>query len=192
MLWKQKTFALVSAAVTAGLGLVLAANAAEVGRSNAETQVGGVQMKPYKNAKWNFALEIPARWNVAPPVSSNSPSELIRFVSNENGVHRVIVFRDPYDPTVSPEVHVAQIQTGLAQQNFAHFVTGETRIGSRAVRTLDFDRPRADGKTWSCREYFIIDGTLNYTLGFGTTDRKAMFGVYDRMAKSFTFGIAPG
>jgi hypothetical protein len=56
------------------------------------------------------------------------------------------------------------------------------------VLTLDFDRSRPDGKTWSVREYFILDGTLSYVLGFGTTDRDAMFGLYDRMAKSFTFG----
>jgi hypothetical protein len=53
------------------------------------------------------------------------------------------------------------------------------------VVTLDFDKPTPDGGTWSCRLYFIIDGTLVYTLGFGTNKRDAMFDLYDRMAKSF-------
>jgi hypothetical protein len=37
------------------------------------------------------------------------------------------------------------------------------------------------------REYYIPDGTLMYVLGFGATDKPAMFGLYDRMAKSFSF-----
>ena len=49
---------------------------------------------------------------------------------------------------------------------------------------LEFDRPQGKG-TWSCREYFLAEGTLQYTLGFGTSDKAAMFELYDRMAKSF-------
>ena len=33
----------------------------------------------------------------------------------------------------------------------------------------------------------VVADTLVYTLGFGTTKRAAMLGVYDRMAKSFAF-----
>jgi|GEM_PF-1272086 hypothetical protein len=49
---------------------------------------------------------------------------------------------------------------------------------------FDFDKPQGDG-TWSCRHYFVAEGTLGYTLGFGTTNRAGMFELYDRMAKSF-------
>jgi hypothetical protein len=49
---------------------------------------------------------------------------------------------------------------------------------------LGFDRAQGD-LTWSCREYFIVEGTLGYTLGFGTTNKAGMFELYDRMAKSF-------
>jgi hypothetical protein len=49
---------------------------------------------------------------------------------------------------------------------------------------LDFDRPQGDG-TWSCREYLLVEGTLAYTLGFGTTNKAAMFDLFDRIAKSF-------
>ena len=52
---------------------------------------------------------------------------------------------------------------------------------------LDFDQTRTDGRVWSCREFFIPDGSLTYVLGFGTTNRAAMFDVFDRMARSFTF-----
>ena len=51
---------------------------------------------------------------------------------------------------------------------------------------LEFDRPQ-DGGTWSCREYFVADDMLLYTLGFGTNNKDAMFEIYDRMAGSFTF-----
>jgi hypothetical protein len=209
MLWKQKKFAWASATALAGLGFVLAASAAEVSPPNVAslpvrllkasvspqagaTRIGGVQMKPYKNSEWNFALDIPARWNAFPADPSNSPAEVIRFASNEDGVHSLIVFREPYDPKASPENTVGGAQESLAKGGFSHFVTGETRIGSRTVRTLDFDRQTPEGKTWSCREYFVVDGTLMYVLGFATTDRSGMFGLYDQMAKSFTFGAAPG
>jgi hypothetical protein len=41
------------------------------------------EMKRYKSAEWNFALDIPRRWHAFPPVSSNSPGEVIRFASQE-------------------------------------------------------------------------------------------------------------
>jgi hypothetical protein len=55
---------------------------------------------------------------------------------------------------------------------------------SPSALTLDFDRSKAEG-TWSCRHYFVAEDTLSYTLGFGTTQKTAMFELYDRMAKSF-------
>jgi hypothetical protein len=207
MLWKQKKFAWASASAMAGLGFVLAASAAEVSPPNAASlparllkasvspasrEIDGVQMRPYKNSEWNFALQVPTRWNVFPPVPSNSPAEVLRFASDENGNHNLIIFREPHDPQATPEITSDRVQESLAKAGFSHFVAGEISIGSRRVRTLDFDRQTPDGKTWSCRHYFVIDGTLMYVLGFGTTDRKAMFGLYDQMAKSFTFGEAPG
>ena len=51
---------------------------------------------------------------------------------------------------------------------------------------LEFDRPQ-DGGTWSCREYFLAEGTLHYALGFGTNNKDNMFELYDRMARSFEF-----
>jgi hypothetical protein len=79
------------------------------------------------------------------------------------------------------------VQKVLANGKFSNFVSSETTIGSRQVLTLDFDRTNPDGSVWSCRHYFIIDGALMYTLGFGSTGRAAMFDTYDRMAKSFVF-----
>jgi hypothetical protein len=89
---------------------------------------------------------------------------------------------------MSGRAYAAEIQKVLAKNNFSNFVAGETTIGSRTITTLDFDRPMANGGgAWSCRHYIIADGTLVYTLGFGTNTRDAMFDLYDRMAKSFTF-----
>jgi len=62
----------------------------------------------------------------------------------------------------------------------------ETTIRTRPALMLEFDRPQ-DGGTWSCREYFVADDMLLYTLGFGTNNKDAMFEIYDRMAGSFTF-----
>ena len=47
-------------------------------------------MKHYASSEWNFALDIPKRWNSRPPASSNSPYELIRFALREDGTHVLI------------------------------------------------------------------------------------------------------
>ena len=141
-------------------------------------------MKHYQSSEWNFSLDVPKRWNSFPPVSNNSPYELIRFASREGGTHLLIIFRKPHDPKQSLKALPEQVQQVLAGAGFGNFVTAETTIGPRVALMLDFDRPQGDG-TWSCREYFIIEGTLSYTLGFGTTNKAAMFELYDRMAKSF-------
>jgi beta-lactamase regulating signal transducer with metallopeptidase domain len=147
-------------------------------------------MKRYRSSQWGFALDVPKRWNAFPANLANSPNEVVRFASGENGTHLMIVFRSPNDPVVSPEERSKRVQQILAKAGFSNFVSGETRIGSKVVRTLDFDISR-NGQVWSCRHYFITDGTLVYVLGFGTTNRKEAFGVFDQMAKSFVSGEAP-
>jgi beta-lactamase regulating signal transducer with metallopeptidase domain len=163
-------------------------------------QMKDSKMKHYKSSgEWHFELDIPKRWNSFPAVPTNSPNEVIRFASHEDGNHLLIVFRNPYDPQQSPEAYSGQIQQYLEKAGFSHFVSGETTIGSRRVVTLDFDKfvPAGgtwlpDGGTWSCRHYFFIDGTVAYILGFGTNKRDAMFDLYDRMAKSFVSEEPPG
>lgn len=78
------------------------------------------------------------------------------------------------------------VQKILVSHGFGNFTPGEAKIGSRSALTLDFDKPK-DGGTWSCRHYFITEGTLRYTLGFGTSKKAEMFELYERMARSFEF-----
>ncbi len=144
------------------------------------------EMKRYKSTEWNFALDIPRRWHAFPPVSSLNPNEVIRFASKEEGNHLLIIFRGPRDPKKPLREACEQAQKVLAGNGFANFSTTETTIGTRAALMLEFDRPQ-DGGTWSCREYFVAEGTLHYTLGFGTNNKDAMFELYDRMAGSFEF-----
>jgi hypothetical protein len=144
------------------------------------------EMKRYRSAEWNFALDIPRCWHAFPPVSSNSPFEAVRFASKEDGNHLVIVFRAPCDPKKPLKEACERAQQLLAGKGFGNFSTTETTIGPRAALLLEFDRPQ-DGGTWSCREYFVAEGTLQYTLGFGTNKRDMMFELYDRMARSFEF-----
>lgn len=163
------------------------------------------EMKRYKSAEWNFAIDVPRRWHAFPPVSANSPFEVIRFASKEDGTHLVIIFRAPRDPKQSLQEICAQTQQKLARGGFGNFSTTETAIGSRPALVLEFDRPEGWRKpligciprrsgtkgagTWSCREYLLAEGTLQYTLGFGTTNKDGMFELYDRMAKSFEFSV---
>ena len=79
------------------------------------------------------------------------------------------------------------VQKVLANGGFSNFVSARPASDLDKSLTLDFDRTNPDGSVWSCRHYFIVDGTLMYTLGFGTTGRDAMFDTFDRMAKSFVF-----
>jgi len=143
-------------------------------------------MRHYRNDAWKFELDIPKQWVVMPPVPSNG-SEVIRFESKESGYHGLIIWRATNDPRQNPKSIRDAVQDVLAKGGFSNFASGETRIGARQVLTLDFDRTNPDGSVWSCRQYYIIDGALMYTLGFGTTGRTAMFDTYDRMAKSFVF-----
>jgi hypothetical protein len=168
------------------------------------------EMKRYNSAEWHFALDVPRYWHTFPPVSGNSPFEVIRFASKENGTHLVIIFRGPRDPKQTLKEACDKAQQTLAHQGFRNFTTTESAIGSRLALVLEFDRPWAGGTrsrwrrrwhriwqcirprgdgTWSCREYFLADGTLQYTLGFGTTNKDATFELYDRMAKSFEFSV---
>jgi hypothetical protein len=142
------------------------------------------EMKHYVSSEWGFSLDVPKSWNRFPPVSSNSPYEVIRFASYEKGSHLLIIFRAPQDPNKSMKDVLGEVQQLLAKNEFGNFATAETTIASRAALTLDFDRPKGEG-TWSCRHYFLVEGTLGNTLGFGTTNKAGMFELYDRMAKSF-------
>ena len=165
-------------------------------------------MKRYRSAEWNFSLDVPKGWHSFPPVATNSPLEVIRFASKEDGTHLVIIFRGPRDPQRSLKEVSDQAEQKLVRQDFRNFVTTETTIGSRPALLLEFDRPWAigsltrwqrrwrricpfkkplSGGTWSCREYFLAEGSLQYTLGFGTTNKDGMFELFDRMAKSFEF-----
>jgi hypothetical protein len=142
------------------------------------------ETRHYKSAEWNFEVDIPKHWNSFPPVATNSPYEVIRFASHENGRHVLIVFRQPHDPHAPLQQLADRVELVLAKSGFGNFEHGEARVKSRPALTLTFDQPASDG-TWSCRHYFVADGTLAFTLGFGTTRRLEMFELHDRIAKSF-------
>jgi len=145
---------------------------------------GAGMLTRYASPGGDFALEIPAHWRSSPAVLTNSPHEVIRFSSHEEGIHLLIVFRGPQLPGQSLEERSAHVQHLLAGKGFVNFSTAEAQIGPWAARTLDFERPQGGG-VWSCREYFVTDGEHSYTLGFGTTDRNRMFALFERIAQSF-------
>ena len=151
--------------------------------------INSIEMKRYNSREWNFALDIPARWNAFPAVPTNSPNEVIRFASHESGVHLSIIFRNPYDPKQGQKAFVDQIQQVLAKGGFGNFARAETSIGSLVVPTLDFDKPDDKGGTWSVRHYFVFYGTLVYVVSFGTSEWHAMLGLFDRIAKTFVVDV---
>jgi hypothetical protein len=142
-------------------------------------------LKHYKSPDYNFELDIPERWYTSPPNYNNSPTEVIRFGSQQGGSHILIVFRNPRYFNQTLEEICDQTQNILANGGFGNFVTAETTIGSNDVITLDFDKPMENGGIWSCRHYFILDGNFTYVLGFGTSNKDGMIDLYDRVAKTF-------
>jgi hypothetical protein len=207
MLWKPKTPVRTSVTALAGLGFVLATPAVQLGRAVGPVELFEISsgsaaadgpavapMKRYRSAKWNFALDIPASWNAFPPGPAvfpdevTSPYEVMRFLSSSGGHWSLaIVYRMPRDPAVAPAVTVKQLEASLAKRGFSNFVTGETRFRSRQVLTLNFEKRHPGGEAWRTRSYFFADGTLMYVLGFGAMGGNAKFGLYDQMAKTFTF-----
>jgi hypothetical protein len=142
-------------------------------------------MKHYRSRDSHFELDVPRRWNPFPPGWTNSPSELIRFASEESDSPVLIIFRDPHNPIHSLHEVADRVQQVLARKKCASFTSGETTIGAETVPTLDFDKVQGD-VIWSCRYYFVAAETLRYGLGFGTTSNNAdVWQLFDRVAKSF-------
>jgi Glyoxalase superfamily protein len=148
-----------------------------------------IEMKRYNSKEWNFALDIPARWNTFPAVPTNSPHEVIRFASHESGVHLSIIFRNPYDPEQGQQAFIDEVKTYLIKGGFGNFVQAETTIGSLVVPTLDFDKPDDKLGTWSVRHYFVFYGTLAYVVSFATNKWHGMLGLFDRIAKTFVVDV---
>jgi beta-lactamase regulating signal transducer with metallopeptidase domain len=145
-------------------------------------------MRHYRNAEWNFALDVPQGWNRFPPNLSASPHEVMRFASGANGRQMLILFRSFYDAQKGLDGYISLDEQNLEKAGYSHFVTGETVLGSRRVVTLDFERPHPDGSTGTIHQYLLVEGTLLYTLSFSTTGiMRDMIPLTDRMANSFTF-----
>ena len=142
----------------------------------------------YQNTEWKFGLDIPNGWSRFPPVLANSPFEVVRFGSGQNGYQILVVFRSFVDAQSGVAAHIAAVEETMGKLGFGNFVTGQVMLGSRPVTTLDFNRTNSDGGTWHARQYIFVDGALMYTLGFGTNAKpEAVLAQEDSMAKSFTF-----
>jgi hypothetical protein len=88
-------------------------------------------MKRYQSSEWNFALDVPSRWHSFPPVPTNSPHEVIRFGSREDGTHLLIIYRQPHDPKESLTDLSNRVQQVLAGAGFGNFATAVTTIQSK-------------------------------------------------------------
>jgi beta-lactamase regulating signal transducer with metallopeptidase domain len=142
----------------------------------------------YQNTEWKFGLDVPKGWNRFPPVMANSPFEVVRFGSGENGYQILIIFRNGIDAQSGLAAHIAAVEQALGKAGFGNFATGQVTMGSRQVTTLDFNRTNSDGTTWSCRHYIFVDGSLIYTLGFGNSAKPdAVLAQQESIARSFTF-----
>jgi hypothetical protein len=151
--------------------------------------INDIEMKRYTSKEWNFSLDIPVRWNAFPAVPTNSPNEVIRFASHEDGVHYSIIFRHAYAPKEGQQAFIDLTKAYLVKDGFGNFAQSETTIGSLLVPTLDFDKTNDKGSLWSVRHYFVFYGTLAYVVSFGTSEWRAMLGLFDRIAKTFVVDV---
>jgi hypothetical protein len=146
-----------------------------------------IAMKHYRSAEWDFSMDVPQRWNKFPPVPGNSPNEVIRFASHEDGMHYCIVFRIPRNPKQDPMAFVEIIQASLRKQGHDNFVISEAQLKSGAALMLDCNIMQEAG-LWYVREYSIFDETLIHILGFGTSRwDDAQIALFEHMAQSFVF-----
>ena len=176
--------ALAAIAGPVAIGLALGPQ----GLAQAQEETAGGAMRHYQNTEWNFGLDIPTGWNRFPPNLAQSPREIMRFASGQNGKNLLIIFRNYFDAQKGFSAYIAADEQGLEKQGFTHFLTGESTVGARHVMTLDFDKTLQDGSTWSSHQYFFIEGTLLYTLSFGTTNKPdGLVPLQDRIAKTFSF-----
>ena len=100
-----------------------------------------------------------------------------------------IIFRHAYAPKEGQQAFIDLTKTYLVKDGFGNFAQSETTIGSLVVPTLDFDKTNDKGGVWSVRHYFVFCGTLAYVVSFGTTEWRAMLGLFDRMAKTFVVDV---
>jgi hypothetical protein len=149
-----------------------------------EPGVESVELKRFVSPEWNFALEVPQRWNRFPPVSANSPYEVVRFASSEDYNQLLIIFRLPHDPKQTLKSHVDRAQQFLAGKGYGNFITSETKLGAKPALVMNFDKPLGKA-TLNCRHYYLAEDTLAYALGFGSTQERETFELYERVAKTF-------
>jgi hypothetical protein len=174
-------FITLTAPIALGIG-----NAVAIGQTAASPVS---EMKRYSNTEWNFEIDVPGAWIKMPPNAVNSSNEVMRFFSPGSGVG-LIIFRNLFfgEKALSLEEFTERTQAELTKAGFSNFVLRETMLGARSVETIDFEsQPAADGSVTHCRHYLFIEGRIGYVLGFGTTQRQSMVGLFDRMAKSFVF-----
>jgi hypothetical protein len=76
--------------------------------------VGFGKLARYESSEWNFALDVPDHWNRFPTVPTNSPNEVVRFASQDEGLHLLIIFRHPYDPKRTLQDHSDRVQVDLS------------------------------------------------------------------------------
>ena len=183
---RSRAAAAVAIAVPVAIGLALGPQRL----ARAQDTAAGNAAQHYQNTEWNFGLDLPSGWNRFAPDLSSSTHEVVRFGTGQGGKQLLIVLRNFFDTQKGLGGYITAAEQVLEKKGFTHFVTGEATLGSRHVTTLDFDKAEPDGSTWSAHQYLFIQGSLLYTLSFGTNNIQptTLTPLEDRVATSFTFG----
>ena len=117
---------------------------------------------------FGYAFSVPEGWVETPPNLKNSPWWEVRFADPEDRRRDCVVFRQPVIAGQTAADVVANVRTHLKGYGFGAFVVENVSVASRQGVCLDFAKSDA-GRTWSCQEYFVVNGDTCFCVGFGTS-----------------------
>jgi hypothetical protein len=143
-----------------------------------------MQWQRVEKPTFGYAVEVPEGWEERPPDLRNSPWETARFVDPTDRRHSVIVFRNPLGPGRTAADIAARAQSPLAAAGFSDFQILDAELGSRPAVRLDCARHDA-GRVWAVREYFVVQNSIGFCLGCGSSVPEDDEVLFTAMAQSF-------
>ncbi|MEV5573032.1 hypothetical protein AB0L06_23560 [Spirillospora sp. NPDC052269] len=134
--------------------------------------------------EFGYALQIPDGWDERPPNLRNSPIETARFVDPTDRRHSVIVFRAMPQPGATALDAAERVRPVLAASGFDDFQITPAEVAGRPGARLDCAKHDA-GRTWTVREYFVVEGETPFALGCGTFTPEADDPLFTTLATHF-------
>jgi hypothetical protein len=133
-----------------------------------DQQAQQAEWQRFERPDFGYAIRVPEGWTERPPNLKNSPWETARYVEAADRRRSVVVFRQPIRPGRSAG-QVAEIVLPILEGvGFGEFAIEDVPVGGRPGARLDCTRHDA-GRVWAVREYFVVQDTVAFCVGCGTS-----------------------